>query len=121
MSSMEGNMNDIRFPLPVRLVDHGTAPEVYADGLARVEQLGAATLFALYRLKTTIVDGQSQQVREVMQHIIMPTDAVGPAVELTLLDVRHRTRSSHRRVCRATATVVASVARIEPPEAGRRN
>jgi hypothetical protein len=78
-------MNDIRFPLPVKLVDYGTAPEVYADGLARVEQLGAATLFALYRLKTTIVDGQSQQVREVMQHIIMPTDAVGPAVELTLL------------------------------------
>jgi hypothetical protein len=48
-------MNDIRFPLPVRLVDYGTAPEVYADGLAGVERLGAATLFALYRLKTTIV------------------------------------------------------------------
>lgn len=78
-------MNEILFPQPVRLVDYGTAPEVYADGLARVERLGAATLFAFFRLKTTIVEGQSQQVREVMQHIILPTDAVGPAVELTLL------------------------------------
>jgi hypothetical protein len=77
-------MEDIRFAEPARLVDYGNAPEIYADGLARVDRLSTVTLLALFRFKTIIIDGRSEQIREVTQNVILPTAAVGPAVELTL-------------------------------------
>lgn len=65
----------------IPLIDSGTAPEFYADGLFRVEAKGAVARFVLY---ATRVRPDGSNFREIVFSCILPTEAVGPAISLTL-------------------------------------
>lgn len=65
------------------IVDYGTAPVTFAQGFARVEFLGENTMFALWMPKTTVVNQQTERFREVVHYFVLPTDAIGPGIELT--------------------------------------
>lgn len=75
---------EIVFPEPPPIIDYGTAKVIHVGGFARVDIHGTDTLFALWRWRTTVIDGHTEQVREVCRNVVMPTEAVGPGVELTL-------------------------------------
>jgi len=66
------------------VVDYGTAPVVYVNGLARVDQMGSDALFALWAWRITMSEGRITRTREVVQNVVIPVAAIGPAVELTL-------------------------------------
>lgn len=66
------------------IIDYGTAKVIHVHGLARVDIHDTDTLFALWRWRTTMIDGRTERVREVYRNVVMPTAAVGPGVELTL-------------------------------------
>jgi len=66
------------------VVDYGTAPVSYVNGLARVDVMGEDALFALWAQRTTMLDGRIIRTREVVLNVVMPVAAVGPGVELTL-------------------------------------
>lgn len=62
-------------------VDPGTAPEYFADGLHHVELKGSNARFVLF------VDRQKSNgdmVREPPFTCIIPVEAIGPAIALTL-------------------------------------
>lgn len=67
------------------VIDYGKAPIVTVNGgISRVEQIGSNVLFALWSMQTGIVDGKLVDMREVVQNVVIPITAVGPAIELTL-------------------------------------
>jgi hypothetical protein len=67
------------------IIDYGKAPVVIVNGgISRVEQIGSKVLFALWSKQTGIVDGAVVDLHEVVQNLIIPVTAVGPAIELTL-------------------------------------
>lgn len=59
-----------------KFIDSGTAPEIFASGLHRVEHMGPVTRFVLFV--------QRGEVLEPAVTIVMPTEAIGPGIELTL-------------------------------------
>lgn len=69
----------------IDVIDYGKAPIVTVNGgIARVEPIGSNVLFALWSKQTGIVDGTLVDLREVVQNVVLPITAVGPAIELTL-------------------------------------
>jgi len=62
------------------VVDYGTAPVSYVNGLARVDVMGEDALFALWAQRTTMLDGRIIRTREVVLNVVMPVAAVGPGV-----------------------------------------
>ena len=42
----------------MHVVDYGTAPVVYVNGLARVDQMGSDALFALWAWRITMSEGR---------------------------------------------------------------
>jgi len=68
----------------IDIVDYGNAPVTYVNGLARVDVMGSDALFALWQQRTTVINGRATRTREVVQNIVMPVDAVGPGIELTV-------------------------------------
>lgn len=66
---------------PPKVLDAGTAPEFFCSGLGRVECLGANARFSLF-VQQISPSGSPENLVNV--RIVMPLDAVGPAVELTL-------------------------------------
>lgn len=63
------------------IVDNGTAPEYFANGLHDVEVMGSVCRFVLYKMKR-IADGSF--VKEAEVTVIMPCESVGPGILLTL-------------------------------------
>jgi len=61
-------------------IDNGTAPEFFANGLHEVEVMGPVCRLILYSLRTT----QEGFVKEPVFTCVMPVEAVGPAITLTL-------------------------------------
>jgi hypothetical protein len=53
------------------------APEIFVSGLARVESLGPNARFVCF--------GDYMFERRVILSVIMPKDAIGPAIELTIM------------------------------------
>jgi hypothetical protein len=72
------------------IIDYGTAPTKWVNGLARVDLYGPDTLFALWRHKTTSIDGRMLRTREVVLNVAMPTEAVPPGLELTIITLGPR-------------------------------
>lgn len=69
-----------RAELP-KVIDFGNAPEVFCSALGKVELLGGNARFTLVTHQT----GQGNEVERVANlKVIMPTEAVGPGIELTL-------------------------------------
>ncbi len=66
------------------IVDYGNAPVTYVGGLARVDVLGEQANFALWGWRVTMLDGRTTKTREVVHNLVLPCDAVGPGIELTL-------------------------------------
>ncbi len=66
--------------MTVDLLDSGNAPEIFASGLERVEVMGPVCRFVLYVVRNT----PTGTVKEIIANIIVPTDAVPPAIALTL-------------------------------------
>lgn len=62
-------------------VDPGNAPEFFANGLHSVEVMGAVSRFVLFVVRS-LPDGR--KVHEPPFTCIMPNDAIGPAIALTL-------------------------------------
>src|SRR5688572_23693873 len=67
------------------VIDYGTAPVEWVNGLARVDVMGSAAQFALYRFNTVILDGCERHQAEIVRNIVMPVEAVGPGIELTVM------------------------------------
>lgn len=65
----------------VPFVDNGSAPEFFANGLHDVDVMGSVCRFVLYKIKRA-ADGTF--VREAELTVIMPCEAVGPGIMLTL-------------------------------------
>lgn len=63
------------------LIDIGNAPEYFASGLHCVEVLGPVSRFVLFVVKK-LPDGT--EYRECPFTCILPNDAIGPAIGLTL-------------------------------------
>lgn len=61
-------------------IDNGTAPEFFANGLHEVEVMGPVCRFILYALRRTA----NGQIKEPVFTCIMPVEAVGPAIQLTI-------------------------------------
>jgi hypothetical protein len=53
------------------------APEFFVSGLARVEPLGANARFVYF--------GDYMHERRVILSVIVPVEAIGPAIELTMV------------------------------------
>ena len=66
------------------LIDYGNAPITFISGFAGVHLMDSVCKFALYERKTTILGGALQHLHEVVHNIIMPVDAVGPAIGMTI-------------------------------------
>lgn len=64
-----------------RFMDTGTSPEFFASGLHSIEVMGPVVRFVLYVEKRL---SSGEIVREPPFTCIMPADAVGPAIALTL-------------------------------------
>lgn len=64
-----------------QFIDHGNAPEYFACGLHSVETLGPVCRFVLY-IERQMPNGQ--MAREVPFTCVMPIEAVGSAIALTL-------------------------------------
>ena len=65
------------------MIDYGTAPTVFVHGVAYVQILDGITKFALFETKTRVLGDMVEHFDEVTFNVVMPTDAVRPAVELT--------------------------------------
>lgn len=61
-------------------IDNGNAPEFFANGLHDVEVMGPVCRFILFALRRT-PDGY---VKEPVFTCVMPTEAVGPGIKLTM-------------------------------------
>lgn len=59
-------------------------PEVYADGLARVEPAGPNVRFTLFVVRNPLGLNGQPPVREVVLNVVMPAAAVPPGIALTL-------------------------------------
>lgn len=66
-----------------RVIDYGTAPTVFVHGVAHVQILDGITKFALFEAKTRVLGDLVEHFDEVTFNVVMPTEAVRPAVELT--------------------------------------
>lgn len=64
-----------------RFIDLGTAPEFFANGLFDVEVMGSVSRFVLY-VERKADDGTTIRVPPFT--CIMPNDAIGPAIALTI-------------------------------------
>jgi hypothetical protein len=62
-------------------IDNGTAPEFFANGLHDVEVMGANSRFILFVIKRT---AGGVLYREPCLTYIIPNDAIGPAIAMTL-------------------------------------
>lgn len=69
----------------ISIVDVGNAPEYYVDGLARVINLSGSAEFLLYRKRPLKEPGEFELHHALS--VIMPIEAIGPAIEMTLLAV----------------------------------
>ena len=65
----------------VPFLDAGTAPEYFADGLHSVEVKGSVSRFVLY-VSRRLPDGK--EFREIPFTCILPNEAIGPAIMLTM-------------------------------------
>lgn len=65
----------------IALLDTGTTPEFFANGVHDVEVMGSVCRFVLYLIKRA-ADGT--QYREATLTVIMPSDAIGPGIALTI-------------------------------------
>lgn len=72
---MSDQQKDIEF------IDNGTAPEFFANGLHSVEVMGPVCRFVLFVTRRSCGGIRYQ---EPVFTCILPTEAVGPAVALTL-------------------------------------
>lgn len=70
--------------MSIEAVDPGGAREYFVSGLARVEVMGPVSRFVLYVEKTIIEEGASMTISECPVTIIMPNEAIGPGIEITL-------------------------------------
>jgi hypothetical protein len=64
-----------------RFVDNGSAPEFFTSGLHDVEIMGSVARFVFYVLKP---GNDGQTLAEPPFTFIVPTDAIGPGVALTI-------------------------------------
>lgn len=62
--------------MAARFVDTGNAPEIFSNGLYRVEPMECVTRFVLFV--------QRGDILEPAVTIVMPTEAIGPGIEMTL-------------------------------------
>jgi len=62
-------------------IDPGNAPEFFANGLHRVEVMGAVTRFVLFIVKRTPA---GREILEPPFTCIMPNEAIGPAIALII-------------------------------------
>ena len=69
--------NDIK---PV--IDYGTAPTVFVHGVAHVQILDGITKVALFERRTRVFGDLIEHFDEVTQNLVLPTDAVRPAIQL---------------------------------------
>lgn len=69
----------------LEFVDATMAPEVFATGLDRVEIMGSVSRFVLY-IERTVCDqsGQTRTTRECAVAVIMPNEAIGPGIDMTV-------------------------------------
>lgn len=74
---MEGGGNTINH---YRFVDLGNAPEFFASGLHNIEVMGPVARFVLYTLRQQ----GGELIGEPPLSVIMPIDAIGPWIALTL-------------------------------------
>jgi hypothetical protein len=65
-----------------RLIDYGTAPTVFVTGVAHVQIIDGLTKFALFERKTRVFGDLVEHFDEVTQNVVLPTDAVRPAMHL---------------------------------------
>lgn len=65
----------------IEFIDNGTAPEFFANGLHDVEVMGANSRFVLFVIRRTAA---GVFYREPCFTCIMPNEAIGPAIALTL-------------------------------------
>lgn len=65
------------------LSENPYAPEFFCNGLGRVQIVDGTATFNLFRARPTIAGAESD--REINVSIVMPCEAVGPAIELTLV------------------------------------
>jgi hypothetical protein len=75
-----GEAAEMQIGKAFRLIDTGQAQEIFCSGLGRVEHLGSVVRFTLY--SESIAYGEPEGVVNIK--IILPAEAVGPAIELTL-------------------------------------
>lgn len=64
------------------LIDMGNAPEVFCAELARIERFGSNARFSFCVPQISPIGGFE---RTVNFRLIFPVEAVGPAIELTLI------------------------------------
>lgn len=83
MTNLEASGPELQF------VENGQAREFFASGLHDVEVMGGNSRFVVYVLRRT---PEGTQYREVCFTCVMPNEAIGPAIMLTLKRAGHAVR-----------------------------
>jgi hypothetical protein len=65
----------------LRLIDTGQAPEVFCSALGRVEHIGSMVRYTLY---SEIITASGEREGIVNLKVVMPSESVQPAMEITL-------------------------------------